>query len=82
MSLMDSPAFHRSHNRRARSRSLQSLLSEPPQVLRVLAWSTTSRALRNNVLGKLEQLNARTETRPPMDPEVRKRLQREFKVVR
>lgn len=65
-------------NRRARSKSLRRLLSNPPQSVRGLVRSIIPSTLRHKVIGRLEHFNSRYQTRSPMDPEVRKRLQKEF----
>ena len=65
-------------NKRSRSRKVQSLLSRPPQALRVAGRSVLPRQLRYGVMQKLKKFNSRDEPRSSMDPELRKSLQKEF----
>jgi Sulfotransferase domain len=65
-------------NRRARSRHLWRLIRHPPVALRRIIRPLTSRRFRSAVGGCLLQLNTMDEPRPPMEDELKSRLQREF----
>lgn len=65
-------------NKRPRSRALQNFILRPPQSIKALGKSALPLPLRHRIIGKLNSLNARRESRPPMDPELRKRLREEF----
>ena len=65
-------------NKRPRSKRLQSLLWRPPRAVRVAGRSVLPRQLRHGVVQRLRKLNSRDESRPSMDPELRKSLQKEF----
>jgi hypothetical protein len=63
------PVIH--GNRRVRSRALQKLMMRPPQALRTLLPGYVRRLLQQCAL----RMNVVTEPRPPMDPDLRRRLQ-------
>jgi sulfotransferase family protein len=65
-------------NRRVRSRFLWCVLRQPPKPLRRIIHPITSRRFRSAVGGYLLRLNAAEEPRPPIEPELRDRLQKEF----
>lgn len=65
------PVIH--GNRRVRSRALQKLVMRPPQVIRTLLPGFLRRGLRRYA----SQINVVVEARPPMPPDLRRRLQRE-----
>jgi hypothetical protein len=65
-------------NRRARSRFLWRLVRHPPVALRRIILPLTSPRFRSAVGGRLPQLNTMEESRPPMEDELKNRLQSEF----
>jgi hypothetical protein len=65
-------------NRRARSRFLWRLVRQPPLPLRRIIHPLTSRGFRSAVGRRLLQLNTIEEPRPPMEPELKNRLRKEF----
>lgn len=65
-------------NKRVRSRALWFVLRRPPKPLRRIIHPITSRRFRSTLGGYLVRLNAAEEPRPPMEPELRNRLKKEF----
>ena len=65
-------------NKRVRNRFLWCLLRQPPKPLRTIIHPITSRRFRSAVGSYLLRLNAVHEPRPPIEPERRDRLQKEF----
>jgi len=65
-------------NKRVRSRFLWFVLRQPPKPLRRMIRPITSRRFRSTLGNYLIRLNAAQETRPPIEPELRNRLQKEF----
>ena len=63
---------------RARSKRLQKLLAYPPRALRLTGRVVVPRAFRPRLRQALESSIEARQPRPPMDPELRMRLQREF----
>lgn len=67
-----------SGNMRVRNKFLWGLLRRPPEPLRRVIHPITSRRFRSAVGRYLLGLNAVEEPRPPMEPELRNRLRKEF----
>ena len=65
-------------NSRDRNRAFWCFLQRPPQLLRRIIRPITSRRFRSTVGTYLLRLNAVEEPRPPMEPELRDGLQKEF----
>lgn len=65
-------------NKRTRSKALRSFLQEPPETMRSLTRSALPGPVRYRVKEVARHLNTRYEPRPPMDPELGRRLRREF----
>ncbi|MCF6153707.1 MAG: sulfotransferase [Candidatus Brocadia sp.] len=65
-------------NKRVRSNILRNLLQNPPQIARVLGKFFVTHTLHQWFVKKLTSFNREYESRPPMDTELRKRLQAEF----
>lgn len=65
-------------NKRVRSRFLWFVLRQPPKPLRRIIRPITSRRFRSTLGNYLIRLNAAQEPRPPIEPELRDRLQKEF----
>ena len=65
-------------NKRARSRFISALLRNPPQIAQSFAKVVMPQPLRQGLIEALKRYNTRYESQPPMDPELRKRLQAEF----
>ncbi len=73
------PHFRVIHsNRRVRSMGLQEFLRHPPQVVRRLGQAMLPLPLRRFVGSCVFRLNVAYTPRPPMNPKLRSRLQREF----
>ena len=64
-------------NRRARSMAVQEFLRHPPKHVRGFS-QFIPRRMRSALVGCLHKLNVVYEPRPPMDQELRRRLQREY----
>lgn len=65
-------------NRRALSRAFQNFLRNPPQPIRSFVKGVTPILWRHRVVDALDRLSSISTTRPPMDPELRRKLQEEF----
>jgi hypothetical protein len=65
-------------NRHVRNFQLQIILVRPPRWLREIGHALMPRRLRVWVRPSLLNLNAVVRSRPPMDPQLRRRLQKEF----
>ena len=65
-------------NKRTRSKALRSFLQEPPETMRSMTKSVLPGPVRYKVKELARRLNTRYEPRPPMDPELGRRLRREF----
>lgn len=65
-------------NRRARSKTLQKVLVNLPPSVREFARSTIPTRLRHRLRRSIAHFNIIYEPRPPLKPELRKRLQSEF----
>jgi Sulfotransferase domain len=65
-------------NQRARSKIIWRILRRPPAQLRRIVHPITTRTFRRSVGGYVFHLNAIQEARPPMDQELRVRLQTEL----
>lgn len=65
-------------NRRARSRFAWRLVRQPPVPLRRIILPLTSRRFRSAIGRRLLQLNTIEEPRPPLESELKIRLQEEF----
>jgi hypothetical protein len=65
-------------NKTVRSRFIQRWLMAPPPRLMAAYDRYAPKALHGRVLDKLRRLNTRTAPRPPMDPVLKRQLQREF----
>jgi hypothetical protein len=65
-------------NIRARNRFLWGLVRRPPKPLRRIIHPITSLRFRKALGGYLLGLNSINEPRPPIEPELRDRLQKEF----
>jgi hypothetical protein len=53
-------------------------MRQPPSALRTLGHALMPHRLRNALYDRLSHLNTSYKPRPPMDPELKKRLQAEF----
>jgi hypothetical protein len=67
-----------SPNERVRNVRLQRTLARPPQALRRISGALVPPSLRSRIRYALLKCNVEVSPRPPMDPGLRKRLQREF----
>lgn len=65
-------------NERVRSKSLRTLMVNPPREVRLVGRMVVPRQLRPGVRVFLLNLNRAATPRPPMDPVLRRRLQAEF----
>lgn len=65
-------------NKRVRNKRFQKFLLEPPQPLRWLRDEVLPTRMDQIVFGRLRGLNTSFEPRPPMNSELRRRLQAEF----
>jgi hypothetical protein len=65
-------------NKYTRSKALRSFLQEPPETMRSLTRSVLPGLVRYRVKEVARRFNTRYEPRPPMDPELGRRLRREF----
>jgi hypothetical protein len=61
-----------------RSRALSAFLRDPPEVIRRTAGALIPGSIARRLRVAVQRLNTRHGVRPPMDPELRKRLQAEF----
>ncbi|MFO8090232.1 MAG: hypothetical protein R6U13_10380 [Desulfatiglandaceae bacterium] len=67
-------------NTKPRSKRLMFLRHNYPKWVREVGRVfLPSQKIRNGIMGKLTELNTRVEKRPPMDPELRSKLQEEFR---
>lgn len=66
-------------NRRARSNAVQRLINHPPKPVRGLVRSVFPRSWRSAIGKTMERWNAVYAPRPPMNPQLRERLQAECK---
>ena len=67
-----------SANESVRNIRLQRALVHPPRALRSIGATLVPSGLRSRIRRALLNCNLEVKARPPMDPELRKRLQREF----
>ena len=65
-------------NRRALSRAFQNFLRNPPPSIRSFVKGVTPILWRHRVVDALDRLSSFSTTRPPMDPELRRKLQEGF----
>lgn len=65
-------------NRRALNRAFQKFLRNPPQPIRSFVKGVTPILWRHQVIDALDRLNSTSVTRPLMEPELRRKLQKEF----
>ena len=65
-------------NKRLRSPRLTSFLQKPPHIVRWLADVLLPQKLCQALFRELSRFNIRYESRPPMDPQLRQRLQAEL----
>jgi hypothetical protein len=65
-------------NKRVRSRTLLHLLKSPPAPAQWLGTALLPTRLRGALRSRVRVLNIKYESRPSMDPELRRRLQAEF----
>jgi hypothetical protein len=65
-------------NKQVRSARLQTIFLHPPRSLRSLARALLPRRLRSRMRQTLLKSNVLVRPRPPMDPELRERLRKEF----
>jgi hypothetical protein len=65
-------------NRRARSRTFQNFLRNPPPSIRSFVKGVTPILWRHRVVDALDRFSSFSTTRPPMEPELRRKLQEEF----
>jgi Sulfotransferase domain len=65
-------------NRYVRNLPLQRILVRPPRAVHVIGRTLVPRGLRVQIRARLLNLNTVVRARPPLDPELRRRLQREF----
>lgn len=73
------PEFRRVNaDRRARSKTLQSFLRNPPQPVKSVVKGTMPILWRRRVTATLDRLNSTYFARPPMDSEIRRKLQEDF----
>lgn len=69
----------RNENRRARSDAVQRFINHPPKSVRGLVRSAFARSWRSAIGKTMERWNAVYGPRPPMNPQLRARLQTECK---
>lgn len=67
-----------SANERVRSKRLERILFYPPRSLRLIGRGLVPRRLRPQIRQALVNSNRAKKARPPMDPQLRRRLQKEF----
>ena len=65
-------------NRHVRNFHLQAILVRPPRGLREIGRAVVPRWLRSRIRRDLLNFNSEVRARPPMDPELRAHLQKEF----
>lgn len=65
--------------KRIRSYKLRSLIDNPPATLRRLGGPLVPRLVRHGILHKLRRLNTQHTPRQPIEPDLRRTLQREFR---
>ena len=65
-------------NKTLRSRRLQELLVAPPPLLTKIYKQVTPPSLQGQVIKRLKRMNTQHTQRPPLDPDLRQRLQVEF----
>ena len=65
-------------NKSFRSESFRGFLQRPPSVVRTLTHALMPRGLRQVLYVGLRRLNTSYKPRPPMEPELKKRLKSEF----
>jgi hypothetical protein len=65
-------------SKRSRSRLVRDVAANPPGFLRAVARAVMPAHLRKRVFRTVLNMNARPERRPPMDPQLRRRLRAEF----
>jgi hypothetical protein len=65
-------------NKRVRSPGLRELLERPPPFARWTVRAVTTSGVRHFLYWKTRQLNTKYKPRPPMAPELRRRLEREL----
>ncbi len=64
--------------KRARSKDIRNFLRNPPQFVKKIGRTFTSHSLRQKLIKIANDLNTRYASRPPIAPELRLYLQREF----
>ena len=65
-------------NKRARSALLRNFVQEPPESIKRLSRVFFPRSLRQRVMKGLDRANVRYEARAPLDPELKRELERRF----
>ena len=65
-------------NKRVRSNTLRNFLQNPPQIVKSLGKALVPRDLQQKLGKKLTSLNIKYESRPPIDTELKRKLQAEF----
>ena len=66
-------------NKVVRSKALRDFLRDPPLVVRKIGKRLVPKPLRQQIMKGFWRLNIKYVPRPPMDPELRRQLQEEFK---
>lgn len=66
-------------NKRARSQFMRNILNNPPQTALQFVKKIIPQPIRHALREKVVRLNTISESRPPMNPKLRSRLQTEFK---
>ena len=66
-------------NKVVRSKVLRDFLRDPPPVVRKIGKRLVPKPLRQQIMKGLWRLNIKYVPRPPMDPELKRQLQEEFK---
>ena len=61
-----------------RSNKLRNFLQNPPQIVKSLGKALIPRNLQQKLGKKLTSLNIKYESRPPIDTELKRKLQAEF----
>jgi len=66
-------------NKALRSRALRDFLIDPPPIIKKLGKHLFPKPLRQQIMRGLYRINTKYTPRPPMDPELRRQLQEQFK---
>jgi len=66
-------------NKVVRSKALRDFLRDPPPVVRKIGKHLVPKPLHQQIMKGLYRINIKYASRPPMDPELRRQLQEQFK---